>query len=105
VSVTVNSVDCRPLTHFFFIFPLHSQGAFNSWDRMPFVTTVRDGVTPSSIPADNLFHHSFVVANYAGAWLPHIPFPTCRCSPLIHAHHTQQPTVAAWTMMMALRGE
>jgi hypothetical protein len=32
---------------------------------MPFVTTVRDGVTPSSIPADNLFHHSFVVSNYA----------------------------------------
>ena len=39
--------------------------AFNSWDRMPFVTMVRDGVTPSSIPADNNFHHSFVVANYA----------------------------------------
>ncbi len=32
---------------------------------MPFVTTVRDGITPSSIPADNNFHHSFVVANYA----------------------------------------
>jgi hypothetical protein len=32
---------------------------------MPFVTMVRDGVTPSSIPADNTFHHSFVVANYA----------------------------------------
>jgi len=40
-------------------------GAFNSWDRMPFVTMVRDGVTPSSIPADNNFHHSFVVSNYA----------------------------------------
>lgn len=32
---------------------------------MPFVTTVRDGVTPSSIPAMNEFHHSFVVSNYA----------------------------------------
>jgi hypothetical protein len=32
---------------------------------MPFSTLVRDGQTPSSIPADNIFHHSFVVANYA----------------------------------------
>ena len=32
---------------------------------MPFVTTVRDGVNPSSIPAMNEFHHSFVVSNYA----------------------------------------
>jgi hypothetical protein len=31
---------------------------------MPFVTLVRDGVTPSAIPAANLVHHNFIVANY-----------------------------------------
>ena len=36
-----------------------------SWDRMPYVTMVRDGVTPSSIPAFNDVHHNFIVANYA----------------------------------------
>ena len=36
-----------------------------SWDRMPYVTLVRDGVTPSSIPAFNDVHHNMIVANYA----------------------------------------
>ncbi len=60
-----------------------------SWDRMPFVTTVRDGVNPSSIPAMNEFHHSFVVSNYAadggcldnecvvGPFSPSQPFLSC----------------------------
>jgi len=39
-------------------------GAFNSWDRMPYLTTFRDGVTPSVIPAWNDVHHNFIVANY-----------------------------------------
>ena len=41
------------------------KGAFNSWDRLPYLTTVRDGVTPSTIPAMNNVHHNFIVANYA----------------------------------------
>eukprot|EP00041_Stephanoeca_diplocostata_P024838 m.639093 g.639093 ORF g.639093 m.639093 type:complete len:968 (-) comp22611_c1_seq2:259-3162(-) len=40
-------------------------GAFNSWDRLPYITTVRDGITPSTIPAVNDVHHNFIVANYA----------------------------------------
>ena len=39
-------------------------GAFNSWDRLPYITTVRNG-TPSTIPAFNNVHHNFIVANYA----------------------------------------
>ncbi len=40
-------------------------GAVNSWDRMPYVTTVADGKTPSAIPAYNVFSTNFIVANYA----------------------------------------
>jgi len=39
-------------------------GAFNSWDRLPYITTVRNG-TASTIPAFNEAHHNFIVANYA----------------------------------------
>ena len=40
-------------------------GAFNSWDRLPHVTDVRDGHTPSTIPAVNDVHNNFIVSNYA----------------------------------------
>ena len=40
-------------------------GAFNSWDRLPYITEVRDGATPSTIPAVNDVHNNFIVANYA----------------------------------------
>lgn len=39
-------------------------GAFNSWDRLPYYTTVRNG-TSSTIPAFNNVHRNFIVANYA----------------------------------------
>jgi len=39
-------------------------GAFNSWDRLPYFTTVRNG-TASTIPAMNNVHRNFIVANYA----------------------------------------
>lgn len=39
-------------------------GAFNSWDRLPYYTTVRNG-TASTIPAFNNVHRNFIVANYA----------------------------------------
>ena len=42
-----------------------ADGAFNSWDRLPYVTDIRDGKTPSTIPAWNDMHHNFIVANYA----------------------------------------
>jgi len=39
-------------------------GAFNSWDRLPYYTDVRNG-TKSTRPAYNDVHHNFIVANYA----------------------------------------
>ena len=39
-------------------------GPFNSWDRQPFLTKVRDGKTASLIPADNEISHNFIIANY-----------------------------------------
>ena len=38
-------------------------GAFNSWDRLPYVSDVRDG-TPSTIPAFNEATANLIVANY-----------------------------------------
>ena len=35
-----------------------SDGPFNSWDRLPFVTSVRNG-TPSMIPAQNYLTRNF----------------------------------------------
>ena len=41
-------------------------GAFNSWDRLPYLTTVADPTKPpTTIPAWNNVHHNFIVANYA----------------------------------------
>jgi len=39
-------------------------GAFNSWDRLPYITRIRDG-SRSSVPGWNNMHHNFIVANYA----------------------------------------
>ncbi len=39
-------------------------GPFNSWDRQPFLTTVRDG-TPSMTPAWREIHHNFFIDNYS----------------------------------------
>eukprot|EP01052_Picozoa_sp_SAG31_P023506 SAG31_NODE_1943_length_6856_cov_8.165458_4_plen_232_part_00 len=39
-------------------------GAFNSWDRLPYVTDVRVDAG-STIPAVNDVHNNFIVANYA----------------------------------------
>ena len=39
-------------------------GPFNSWDRQPFLTTVRDG-TPSMYMAWRRIHHNFFIDNYS----------------------------------------
>jgi len=39
-------------------------GPFNSWDRQPFLTTIRDG-TPSMTPAIRNIHHNFFIDNYS----------------------------------------
>jgi hypothetical protein len=35
-----------------------------SWDRLPYITEIRDGKTPSTVPAVNNVHNNFIVANY-----------------------------------------
>jgi hypothetical protein len=39
-------------------------GPFNSWDRQPFLTTVRDGKTPSFVPAVNEIRRNFILGTY-----------------------------------------
>ena len=39
-------------------------GAVNSWHRMPYATTLRDGKTLSAIPAYIVAERNFIVANY-----------------------------------------
>eukprot|EP00475_Leptophrys_vorax_P015852 TRINITY_DN2221_c0_g2_i1.p1 TRINITY_DN2221_c0_g2~~TRINITY_DN2221_c0_g2_i1.p1 ORF type:complete len:787 (-),score=214.49 TRINITY_DN2221_c0_g2_i1:1749-4109(-) len=39
-------------------------GPFNSWDRQPFLTTVRDGKTPSFTPAVNEIRSNFIIGTY-----------------------------------------
>jgi len=43
---------------------LLADGAFNSWDRLPYETTVRDGSTVSKRPAANVAERNFIVSNY-----------------------------------------
>lgn len=35
-----------------------------SWDRLPYVTDIRDGSTPSTVPAVTTAHNNLIVANY-----------------------------------------
>lgn len=39
-------------------------GFFNSWDRQPYLTKVKDGVTPSLIPATSYLTKNFIINNY-----------------------------------------
>lgn len=39
-------------------------GAFNSWDRLPYVTDVRQPGVASTLPAWNDFERNFIVSNY-----------------------------------------
>jgi len=38
-------------------------GPWNSWDRVPYITTLKTG-KPSITPATRLVHHNFIIANY-----------------------------------------
>ena len=42
-------------------------GPFNSWDRQPFLTKVKDG-TPSLIPAQTNITHNFLINSYHSTW-------------------------------------
>ena len=43
-------------------------GTFNSWDRQPYVTTVKDGITPSINPAESYITQNFFLGNYHSLW-------------------------------------
>ena len=43
-------------------------GAFNSWDRQPYLTTVQDGQTPSLMPATSYLTRNFIINNYHSVW-------------------------------------
>ncbi len=43
-------------------------GVLNSWDRQPYVTKVRDGTTPSLIPATSNLTLNMFINNYHSAW-------------------------------------
>ena len=42
-------------------------GPINSWDRQPFLTTLRDGRTPSFIPLMRTIGRNFIFANYGAS--------------------------------------
>jgi len=42
-------------------------GPFNSWDRIPYLTTINNG-TPSVVPAYNEIHLNFFIGNYESTW-------------------------------------
>jgi len=42
-------------------------GPINSWDRQPFLTSVRDG-TPSLVPEYNYVSRNLLIANYGAGW-------------------------------------
>ena len=43
-------------------------GPFNSWDRQPYLTRVKDGKTPSLDPAINVITRNFLINNYHSTW-------------------------------------
>jgi len=57
-------------------------GPYNSWDRQPFLTTVRTG-EPSVIPAWKDIHHNFFIDNYS----PQEGIDNDDGSSYFHSHH------------------
>ena len=43
-------------------------GPFNFFDRVPYITRLFDGKTPSLMPAMSYIHNNFVVSNYHSIW-------------------------------------
>ena len=46
----------------------NDHGPFNSWDRLPYLTTVKDSQTPSLDPAVTQITRNFIVNNYHSVW-------------------------------------
>ena len=46
----------------------NDHGPFNSWDRVPYLTRVKDGQTPSLNPATSNITRNFLINNYHSTW-------------------------------------
>ena len=53
---------------FNFVRETKDHGPFNSWDRQPYLTKVRDGVTASLFPKENYMTYNFLINNYHSYW-------------------------------------
>ena len=53
---------------FSFVRETSDHGLVNTWDRQPYVTTMRDGKTPSAIPADSLISRNLLINGYRAVW-------------------------------------
>ena len=54
-------------------------GNFNSWDRQPHMTTVKDGKTTSVDPAESFITQNPIVGNYHSAWPIDHDDGSCTC--------------------------
>ena len=43
-------------------------GPINTWDRLPYLTTIRDGKTPSLLQAESFVTQNLVIGNYHTLW-------------------------------------
>ncbi|XP_028405678.1 uncharacterized protein LOC114528250 [Dendronephthya gigantea] len=43
-------------------------GPFNSWDRQPYLTRVRDDKNASLVPKENTMTYNFIISNYHSCW-------------------------------------
>jgi hypothetical protein len=53
---------------FNFVRETADHGVFNSWDRQPYLTKIKDGHTPSLLPATSHIMKNFIINNYHSAW-------------------------------------
>jgi hypothetical protein len=53
---------------FDFVRETADHGLINSWDRIPYVTTCRDGVTPSAVPAESRITRNLLINGFNSVW-------------------------------------
>ena len=53
---------------FDFVRETADHGLINSWDRIPYVTTCRDGITPSPVPAESFITRNLLINSFNSVW-------------------------------------
>ena len=69
-----------------------------SWDRLPYVTDIREPGVPSTIPAVTEAKNNFIVAKYAAWFLSWASIRLLVLTPVVEYSATPQ-TVDVWTTM------